>query len=153
MGTQFNITAYDSVSIEVAVKEGLVSIGKMADGSMQKEIVEITPNKLGILSEVGGLIVSDIEDMDQYVGWTQGKLVFRRTPFLEVLNRLELWFNIECEVDGVLSGLRKRTLTATYDNMPMSELLQVIAISMKVSFERNGRTIVFADVELLDSKK
>lgn len=148
LGTQFNITAYDSVGVEVAVKEGLVSIGKMADGNMQREIVEITPNKLGILSEIGGLTVSDIEDMDQYVGWTEGKLVFRRTPFPEVLNRLELWFDVECKVEGSLAGLMKRTLTATYDNMPMSELLQVMAISMKVSFERNGRTIVFQDAEL-----
>lgn len=145
LGTQFNITAYEPGSVEVAVKEGLVSIGKMAEGNMQDEIVEITPHKLGILKEIGGLTVSDIENMDQYVGWTEGKLVFQRTPFPEVVKRLERWFDIECEVETVSPDLSERTLTATYNNMPMSEVLQVMAISMKLSYGREGRTITFKD--------
>lgn len=145
LGTQFNVMAYDPTRIEVAVKEGLVSMGKVEKGTPQKEIVELAPNKLGILKSVGGLTVSDIEHMDQYVGWTEGKLVFRSTPFPEVVKRLERWFDIDGRVEGSASNLYKRTLTATYDNMPMSEVLKVLSISMKISYTRQGRTIIFED--------
>lgn len=79
------------------------------------------------------------------MGWTEGRLVFQDTPFPEVLKRLEQWFDIECKVDPASTNLDKRTLTATYDNMPMSEVLKVFAISMDVSYNRQGRTIVFKD--------
>lgn len=150
LGTQFNISAYDSGRVEVAVKEGLVSIGRMEDGVPQKEIVEITPNKVGILHDIGGLTVADIENMDKYVGWMEGKLVFQETPFPEVAKRLERWYDIEFEIESVSEDVLERTLTATYDNMPMSEVLQVMAVSLKLSYERDGRTFLFRDLDLDD---
>lgn len=152
LGTQFNISAYDSGRVEVAVREGLVSMGKMDHGSLQKGIVEITPNKVGILKEVGGLTVYDIENMDKYVGWTDGKLVFQDTPFTEVAERLERWYDIEVDIESVSTDLQERTLTATYDNMPMSEVLQVMAISMNLSYERDGRTFFFRQIESIDTE-
>lgn len=148
LGTQFNVRAYDSTTIEVAVKEGLVSLGKVEKGSIQKEVVELTPNKLGILKEVGGLTVSDISDMDQHVGWAEGRLVFRNTPFPEVIERLELWYDINCQLEPSSSiEISRRTLTATYDNMPMTEVLKVLSISTNVSYKQQGRTIIFSDGE------
>ncbi|MDR8389910.1 FecR domain-containing protein [Aliifodinibius sp. S!AR15-10] len=152
LGTQFNVTAYDSTSIEVAVKEGLVSMGRVKEGELQKDIVELTPNKLGVLKDVGGLTVSDIDHMDQYVGWTEGELAFRSAPFPVVLKRLERWFDIDCKVKGDASSFAKRTLTATYDNMPMSEVLDVLSISMDVSYTRQGRTITFYEGNKLKNK-
>ncbi|MDZ7690801.1 MAG: DUF4974 domain-containing protein [Balneolaceae bacterium] len=146
MGTAFNVTAYDSGTVEVAVKEGLVSMGKVEKGSLQKEVVELTPNKLGVLKEIGGLTVSDISHIDQYVGWAEGRLVFRSTPFPDVIERLERWFDVNCQLDSSAnSEIRRRTLTATYNNMPMSEVLKVLSISMNVSYTQQGRTIIFDD--------
>lgn len=146
LGTQFNVSAYDSTTIEVAVKEGLVSMGKVEKGSIQKEVVELTPNKLGILKKVGGLTVSDISDIDQHVGWARGRLVFRSTPFPKVMEQLERWFDINCQLEtSANSEISRRTLTATYDNMPMTEVLKVLSISMNVSYRQQGRTIIFSD--------
>ena len=143
LGTQFNVMAYDSTHIEVAVKEGLVSMGWMDKDSPEKELVELTPNKLAVLKDLKGLTVSDIEHIDQYVGWAEGKLVFQSTPFPEVVERLERWFDIDCKIEVASSELYKRTLTATYNNMPMTEVLKVLSISMDVSYNREGRTVTF----------
>src|SRR5690625_5825796 len=97
----------------------------MDKGVPQKEIVEITPNKVGILKAVGGLTVADIENMDKYVGWMEGRLVFQETPFPEVAKRLERWYDIEFEIESVSEDVMERTLTATLDNMPMRDGLQV----------------------------
>lgn len=143
LGTQFNIMAYDSSRIEVAVKEGLASLGKLKEGNLQKELVELTPGKLGVLKKIGGLTVSDITNMAKFTGWTEGKLVFRETPFPEVVRRLERWFNIECIVED--ADLKERTLTATYSDMPLEEVLEVLSISVRASYEREKRTVTFRD--------
>jgi len=145
LGTKFDVMAYDSSSINVAVVDGLVSLGKIKKGIPDKEIVELKPNKLGIMEGVGGLTVSNIEHMDQHIGWTQGKLAFKDTPFLEVIKRLERWYDVDCKVNKITADLKKRTLTATYDNLPMSEVLKVLSISMNVSYTRQGHKITFYD--------
>ncbi|NGP89251.1 FecR family protein [Fodinibius halophilus] len=143
LGTQFNVMAYDSSRIEVAVKEGLASIGEIKKDKTLNDLVELTPNKLGVLEKEGGLTVSDIKDMKLFTGWAEGQLVFRKTPFPEVVERLERWFDIESVIKD--SSLRKRTLTATYDNMPLNEVLQVVAISIHASYERHNGTVTFRD--------
>lgn len=141
LGTQFNVMTYNSNKIEVAVKEGLASMGEVEANSPQKELVELTPNKLGVLKNDEGLVVSDIEDMNVFTGWTEGKLVFKEMPFPEVVRRLERWYDIECVIED--SELTERTLSATYDNMPLNEVLEVLSISVRASYERNNRTIIF----------
>lgn len=143
LGTKFNVSAYDSTGIEVAVEEGLVSMGRMNEGELQKDIVELTPDKLGVLNREEGLTVSDIDHMDTFTGWTQGKLVFRKTPFLQVVNRLERWYDAEFIVKG--SGFEDRTLTATYDNMSMEEVLKVVSLSMSISYTHQGKTVTISN--------
>lgn len=144
LGTQFNVKAYDSSEVEVALKEGLASLGNIKEGKLQKELVELSPGKLGILKKVGGLTVSDITDMEQFTGWAEGKLVFRETPFSEVIKRLERWFDIECVIKD--SQLADRTLTATYNDMPLDEVLEVLSISIRASYDRHKRTVTFRDI-------
>jgi len=67
-----------------------------------------------------------------------------------VAKRLERWYDIEFEIESVSEDVLERTLTATYDNMPMSEVLQVMAVSLKLSYERDGRTFLFRDLDLDD---
>jgi len=141
LGTKFNVSAYDSSGIEVAVKEGLVSLGRVENDNPKEELVKLHPNKVGILKNIGGLRVSNIKDIDKFTGWTRGKLVFRSTPFPEVVRRLERWFDVTCKIEIPNPG--DRTLTATYDHMPLNEVLKVISVSMNISYKREGRTIIF----------
>jgi len=64
-----------------------------------------------------------------------------------VAKRLERWYDIEFEIESVSEDVLERTLTATYDNMPISEVLQVMAVSMKFSYERDGRTFFLKDFD------
>lgn len=143
LGTQFNITAYDSNQVEVALKEGLASLGEVEEGILKEELVELSPNKLGILKQGGRFTISDINDIQTFTGWAEGKLVFKQTPFPEVVERLERWFDIECVVED--PQLTERTLTATYSDMPLDEVLKVLSISVRATFEREKRQVTFQD--------
>ncbi|HKI44574.1 MAG TPA: FecR domain-containing protein [Balneolales bacterium] len=143
LGTKFNVTTYDSSQTVVAVSEGSVSMGRARKGTPQKKLAELSKNKLGVLEDIGPVTVSDISDINDYTGWTRGELVFRKTPFKEVVRRLERWYDIDCKVKD--PQLYQRTLTATYDQMSMSEVLQVLSISIHASYSRQDTTIIFED--------
>jgi ferric-dicitrate binding protein FerR (iron transport regulator) len=143
IGTQFNVMAYDSAQIIVAVKQGLVSFGKVKQGKPLKELGEISPNRMGVLENTGKFTLSNISDLNRYTGWTDGKLVFRNTPFKEVVKRLERWYDIDCKIED--PNLKNRTLTATYDNMSMDDVLKVLSLSLNINYEQHNKTIIFRD--------
>lgn len=143
LGTQFNITAYDSVKTEVALKEGLISVGRTERGELKESLAKLTPHKLGVLTQEDGMIVSDIEDMSAFTGWTEGKLVFDSTSFSKVVQQLERWYDVEIDIAD--PKLAQRTLSATYDNMPLHEVIKVLSASLQMSYEWEGKTITFKD--------
>lgn len=141
LGTQFNVMAYDTSEVQVAVQEGLVSVGKIGQGTNKKELGKLTPNKLGIMKRNGKFEVSNISDIDRYMGWTEGKLVFWKAPFSKVVEKLQRWYGVSCIVSN--PGLEKRTLTATYDNMSEDEVLKIISLTMNITYSRHNNTIIF----------
>lgn len=143
LGTAFNINAYDSASTEVAVKEGVVSMARIKDGKSGRQIGTLRNNNVGIVTPDGRLSISAIDNISLFTGWTQGKLVFDDTPFSVVVKRLERWFNIEGKIAD--PALNNRTLTATYDNMSMNNILEVLALSLHLTYNSNQNTIVFKD--------
>jgi len=145
IGTKFNVLAYDSAMTEVAVTEGMVSMGNTEKHKEYAESGKVAQNKVGIMKESGVFKISSINDISRYTGWTEGKLVFRKTSFPEVAKRLERWFDLKCEIKD--PQLKSRTLTATYDKMPLSEVLKVMSLSLHVTYSHHNRTIIFKDGE------
>ena len=143
IGTKFNVTTYDTSKTIVAVSEGLVSMGRIKRGAPEKKLAELSKNKLGVLENQGEVMVSNITDINDYTGWTRGELIFRKTPFKEVVRRLERWYDIDCKVED--PELYHRTLTATYDKMSMTEVLKILSLSLHVSYTRQNSTIIFRD--------
>jgi transmembrane sensor len=101
LGTRFLVQAWsgEERNVEVIVSEGKVLFGdsKGDDRGEEKETF-ITQNQRAVLSGDSGPVVSDITDLDWYLGWTEGRLVFENRPLSEVLPKLERWYDITIEV-------------------------------------------------------
>jgi ferric-dicitrate binding protein FerR (iron transport regulator) len=148
VGTAFDVANYDSSNIKIAVKEGAVSVGKVMkhNGKPLQVMGELRKNDLGVFDSAGKFSVSAISGESPYWGWTEGKLIFRDAPFPEVVKRLERWFNIDGKIKG--AALRKRTLTAAYDDLSLKSVLNVLSYSLHISCARQGDTIVFKEKAL-----
>jgi ferric-dicitrate binding protein FerR (iron transport regulator) len=142
LGTEFNLNAYDSTQIKIAVNEGAVAVGKMSGMNTRPEIGTLKKTDLGILKG-NKLSISTIENADLFSGWAEGKLVFKNTPLTEIAERLELWFNVSVRIDRPALG--ERTLTATYTSLPLSELLNVLSLSLNLTVIRDQDTIILKD--------
>src|SRR5699024_10303140 len=112
LGTKFVVRAYPAQSnVQVVVEEGKVALGTNIHPNEPVAILE--QNQLGLLLEADHAQVSQVGNIDQYLGWKSGKLIFNNTPFHEVQKRLERWYNVECTFSGTL--IPDRPLTATFE--------------------------------------
>ncbi len=142
VGTQFLVQAGpDAVekSIEGVVSEGRVLFGDRRTseiGSDPKEVL-LTENQRGILSGDNGPVVAVVADMDWYLGWTEGRLVFENRELREVLPRLERWYDISIVVADESIITEKITAEIDY-SLPMSDVLTGIAISLDLAVVRTG---------------
>lgn len=139
LGTEFNIRAYPDEEEQVVVKEGRVAFGS---NQAREGAPELRKNQMGVLSEGNELIVDEVSDLESYIGWTEGKLIFKDTPLHEVAKKLERRYDVECTIEE--PTLQDRTVTATFKEETITEVLEIIALSVGMSYEKDKRSITFS---------
>ncbi len=132
LGTAFSVRAYpDDLNIQVVVESGSVAMSSTLDTNERPVFLEA--GELGELDmESGRIRVSRVETKD-YLGWLDGRLVFRDTKLIDVGRDLERWFGIEFYIHDEV--LKSRRLTAVLDNRSLSNVLDVISIAMEIYYE------------------
>ena len=89
LGTSFNINAYNQ-TIEVALVEGKVNV---SDGNQN---LDISPKEMAVYSAVLPYkLIKENFDPKTKVAWKDGQLIFVKASFLEVIERLEKWYDIK----------------------------------------------------------
>jgi transmembrane sensor len=124
IGTKFLVQVWTGkgVNVEVIVTEGKVAFGgNRQAGTNRKEETIITRNQRGVFSGDEAPVVSDITDLDWYLGWTEGRLVFDDKPLNEIIPMLERWYAVNIQTEDERIG--EMTITAEIDySQPMMEV-------------------------------
>lgn len=88
LGTIFNVSAYESESVEsVVLVEGKVEVQN------NKKSVVMTPNQMTIIEN--GQMVSKVVNTSEYTSWINGYLEFTNTPLPQVLKAISRYYNVE----------------------------------------------------------
>ncbi len=147
LGTKFGIRAYPAEKkVQVVVAEGRVAVDSQKPTGRREEI-QLTHNQMGVVSQNGQTKVTSVANLDQYLGWRKGRLVFRNTLFPAVRRQLERWYDITCKLAPDSYELNSLRLTATFDNEPLSEVLKVIALSLNLDYRRVHQVVIFSKKE------
>jgi len=130
LGTRFGIRAYsDDRAVQVVVAEGRVTL----------QGTPLAQGQLGRAAGGGPVAVKTGVDVDRYLAWTQGRLVFDNTPLREALPQLDRWYDLDFRLgDSTLRGL---PVTATFKNQPTDEVLDLLALTLGLRQERHGRVV------------
>jgi transmembrane sensor len=139
LGTVFGVRAYaDATSIIVAVAEGVVDVKATASRS---DTVRLNANQLARVS--GDSVVEVDRDIDpaDYLAFAEGRLVFRDTPLKDAAAQLARWYRVDVRLAD--SALVARPLTASFHNEPLSRVVNLIALSLDLRFERDGNVVTF----------
>lgn len=145
LGTRFAIRAYPEDSrTDVVVAEGRVAVRPVGDSvpAAPADSLLLSRGERARISSGGKIAFARGVALDEYFGWTEGRLVFRDAPLAEVAARLERWYDIEVRLSPAAIGNRR--LRASVGNEQATEVLQTIAVSLGLRLSRAGRVFTLA---------
>jgi len=143
VGTAFAVESDDSAGTRVVVDSGSVAIGA-ADQKHSRGAV-LNARDRAIVDAQGVVSVERSAVSDADLAWIQGRLVFRDAPLTLVGAELYRWYGVRLRVaDSSLANLH---LTASFSGEPVDRVLNVIALSLGASIERQGNVAILYRTE------
>jgi len=136
VGTAFDVRSYDDdQNVRVVVQEGTVEFMK-ADEPEGKLVVN--KGYLGSLNkDAGRLSIEYVEDLSIYTGWQNGRLVFKNTPFNEVLAHIQRWYDVGIKLELTDDSLLSKEFTADLKTRSVADVFDVVSVSMNIEYQLN----------------
>jgi len=134
LGTEFDVIAYpDDKYEEVILQSGSVQV----TGKTGKEFAQLKPDERLTIDFTTGAVQKTKVSASQYLGWKEGKLVFRNEGMTQVARRLSRWYNADIVVAD--NRLLHYTFHATVVDEPLDEVLKLLALTTPIMVEETKR--------------
>lgn len=146
LGTRFVVRAYaEDTLADVVVAEGVVAVTRGSSPSRAEDRLVLKRGERARATPDGRLALTRDVSLDLYYAWTEGRVVFRRTPLREVVIQLRRWRNVDIQLASPALGERIFTGAFRTDE-PTAEVLRLIgsALSLQVVHAESGRYTVRA---------
>jgi len=134
LGTSFNLKAYpESNRISTTLVHGKVVLETESAGVM-KQLAELNPSDRAVYQNNNKTIqISTEEDLDKFIAWKDGKLVFFNDPIDEVADKLGIWYNVTVKIGN--SDLKRYRFTATFTDEPIEQVLDLLSKSSPIKYQ------------------
>jgi ferric-dicitrate binding protein FerR (iron transport regulator) len=137
LGTSFDVSGYaEDNQISSTLENG--SIALMNPNGL--EVARLLPGQKALLDKTTRKLTVRNVETQLSTSWKDGKLVFRKTPLLEVTKQMERWFNCKIHVDPRLANMGL-IYTATIQDETLGEVIKMIEISTSVKTKIEKREV------------
>lgn len=124
LGTSFDIDAYDSLHVHVALMTGSVKVN--TTGSEQAGVV-LTPGESANYDLQSGSIQVETSDQKKWLAWKSNILYFEEASHQEVFRALERWYGVS--VDMKNRPKEAWTYSGEFEQMTLELVLNTIQFS------------------------
>lgn len=135
-GTTFGVRAYkDEKDIQTTLESGQVTV------RVEGKSVKLVPNKQVLFNKsTMGLEVRDV-DVDLYLAWADGRLVYDNCPLEKILTDLGRWYNID--VFYSRDELRSYQFSLNMKkHEEFTQVLELIGKTGEIQFEIKDNTVI-----------
>tara|TARA_R110002050_G_scaffold169807_1_gene301631 strand:+ start:2503 stop:3675 length:1173 start_codon:yes stop_codon:yes gene_type:complete len=135
LGTSFNIRAYSDEKVSTTtLVTGKVTL---VQSDNNKEY-GLTPNEQATVSK--GATVIEKVNVNQFIAWKNGRILFEENTLEEIFNELSRWYNIDINyADEEVKNLRFSIDVVRYSKF--ETILEIIELTKKVKFEINENEV------------
>ncbi len=154
LGTTFNCNAYpENNEIQTVLVEGQVSVMNQSATVLE----ELQPGELAVFAKNSQQITKSKTDLQKYIAWKSGKLMFRDDRMNLVVEKLQRWYNIDIEIKD--KEISDYIYTATFIDESLDQVLKMLALSAPISYtisertKQDDETFVKQTVKLFKKKK
>jgi ferric-dicitrate binding protein FerR (iron transport regulator) len=134
LGTKFNVrTGNDEEVFETVLVEGSVRLQEH-DGGKETPLITMRPNqRVRYDSRKKKMEVYDETDLEKYIAWTEGRLVFDADSLSEVVRKLEKWYNVSILIKN--DQLKGYIFTGKFSDEPVEKVLTLLQLTSDFRFK------------------
>jgi len=134
LGTAFDLQAYPGTGeISTTLVHGKIVLENELDG-VSKQIAELKPSDRAIYESTSKTVkISAEEDLDKFIAWKDGKLVFFNDPIEKVAEKLGIWYNVTVKINN--NEMKHYRFTATFTDEPIEQVLDLLSISSPIKYK------------------
>lgn len=130
VGTAFNVLAYpDEQQIQTTLTEGIVMVKEEQQGNNS---ITLAVGDHVIYDAATGDFTTQQGNVEKYVAWKDGKIVFDNETTTQVAARLSRAFHVEFEI---AEAVKDFTYTVTFTEETLSQILDLMSIATPVQYE------------------
>ncbi len=138
LGTTFNVKAYpEDKEINTVLVSGSVGLSNKENPSTDSTLLE--PGHMASWDKTSNAMAMEAVDTDIYTSWIYGRLVLKRTPFEQIIPKLQRHYNIS--ITNNYPILNDKVFTASYDIETIEEVLGSLNEIIPFYFEVDGNEI------------
>jgi len=143
LGTSFVVNAPKESDVEVLVNSGIVAFGhNPAKYGTQSMSINLEKGEMGVLRRSEkGIKKLKIED-ENFLSWKTKILSFRKQSLAEVSKTMEDVYGITLEFEN--PAVRNCSLTARFKEKSADEVVDIIAKTFNLTYEKKGDTVKFS---------
>jgi ferric-dicitrate binding protein FerR (iron transport regulator) len=133
VGTVFNVNAYlENNDITTTLVEGKVLLQKQLPGENSIQLGAMKPGQHVIYNSNTGKVNVSVGDVDKYIAWKDGKLVFDNDPIEEVAQRLSRMFNVDIQIEN---EVKEYKYTVTFVDEPLFQILELLTVATPIKYK------------------
>jgi len=128
-GTTFNCNAYpENSEIQTVLVEGHITV--MNESATVTK--ELQPGELAVFEKNSQQVTQTKTDLQKYIAWKSGMLMFRDDRMDKVVEKLERWYNVEIEIKD--KEISDYIYNATFVDESLDQVLKMLSLSAPISY-------------------
>lgn len=138
LGTTFNVKAYpEDKEINTVLVSGSVGLSNKGNPTTDSTLLE--PGHMASWDKTSNAMAMEAVDTDLHTSWIHGRLVLKRTPFEQIIPKLQRHYNIS--ITNNYPILNDKVFTASYDIETIEEVMESLNEIIPFYFEVDGNEI------------
>lgn len=134
LGTEFNLSSYpEEQSINTVLVEGSVSVFEKDKSYDKNKATVLKPGYKAAWDKMDNSVEIDEVDVSIYIGWIQGKLIFKNAQFKDIIKKLERHYNVTITNNN--KKLNEQYFDATFDIETIEQVLNSFSKSFKIHYK------------------
>ncbi len=140
LGTSFNVVSFDDDSqSEVVLVTGKVALSS-ENGQIVRKYNNMIPGQRAIYQKEERKVITEEVDVEKYIAWRDGNLIFRDDSMEDVVKRLSRWYNVEIMIND--PEIKKYIYKASFRNENLVQVLNLLKLSAPIDYHITDRKLL-----------
>lgn len=130
LGTRFNICAYnEEKAIRTTLESGSIKIGM---NKLNKYLI-LMPGEQNIYYRDTKTSIINKVNTDLYTSWKESKLRFDDASFIDIIKKMERWYDVKINLDDEIKYTQRYTMTIKTESL--KEMLDLLSVTAPINYK------------------